>query len=81
MGRKVWSISRKVSYMRSFDPKKVADPLVIVLKDELETTLRLSGLTDVTQAHAGQLNTRDVDYLVNDNFGEEAPMVRPRARL
>lgn len=56
-----------------------AEPLV--LKDELEVTLRLSGLTDVKQAHRGLVNTRDVDHLVSDDFGDEAPLPRPRARL
>jgi len=74
-------LTQSKSMLCSWTVRNLADTIVIVLKDELETTLRLSGLTDVTQAHAGQLNTRDVDYLVNDNFGEEAPMARPRARL
>jgi L-lactate dehydrogenase (cytochrome) len=36
----------------------------LVLKDELETSMRLCGITDIDQAHPGLVNTRDVDHLV-----------------
>ncbi|KAF2029772.1 cytochrome b2 [Setomelanomma holmii] len=32
--------------------------------DELETSTRLSGVTDIDQAHPGLVNTRDVDHLI-----------------
>jgi hypothetical protein len=52
-----------------------------VLKDELETTMRMMGITDVSQVHPGLLNTRAVDHLIPD--GEEHPYAkwRPKARI
>lgn len=34
------------------------------MKDELETAMRLVGITDVAQAHPGLVNTLDVDHLI-----------------
>lgn len=52
-----------------------------VLKDELETTMRMMGVTDLSQVHPGMLNTRAVDHLIPD--GEEHPYAkwRPKARI
>ena len=52
-----------------------------ILKDELETSMRLAGITDVDQAHPGLLNTCDVDHLVPS--GEEHAWIkwRPSAKL
>lgn len=35
-----------------------------VMKDELETTMRLLGMTVISQAHPRFLNTGDIDHLV-----------------
>ena len=43
--------------------------ITTVMKDELETTMRLLGITDLSQAHPGLLNTLDVDYLVPKRLG------------
>jgi L-lactate dehydrogenase (cytochrome) len=53
----------------------------VVLKDELETTMRMMGVTDLSQLHPGMLNTRAVDHLIPD--GEEHPYAkwRPKARI
>lgn len=37
---------------------------VAVMRDELETTMKLLGITDLSQAHLGLLNTLDVDHLI-----------------
>jgi L-lactate dehydrogenase (cytochrome) len=34
------------------------------MKDELETTMRLLGMTDLSRAHPRFLNTCDIDHLV-----------------
>lgn len=54
---------------------------LIVLKDELETTMRMMGVTDLSQVHPGMLNTRAVDHLIPD--GEEHPYAkwRPKAKI
>ncbi|GCB20389.1 cytochrome b2, mitochondrial [Aspergillus awamori] len=36
----------------------------VVMRDELETTMKLLGITDLSQAHLGLLNTLDVDHLI-----------------
>ncbi|PSN71791.1 cytochrome b2 [Corynespora cassiicola Philippines] len=55
--------------------------LTQILKDELETSMRLCGITHIDQAHPGLVNTRDIDHLVAT--GEEHPYIkwRPRSRL
>jgi len=52
------------------------------MKDELEVTMRMIGLTDVRQAHPGYLNTGDVDHLVPRHM-EEHPWAKwkPKARI
>lgn len=52
-----------------------------VLKDELETTMRLVGITDLSQAHPGLVNTLDVDRLVPTTVEHPYAKWRPRARL
>ena len=52
-----------------------------ILKDELETSMRLAGITDVDQAHPGLVNTCDVDHLVPSV--EDHPWIkwRPKAKM
>lgn len=54
----------------------LADKSTPVFKDELETTMKLMGVTDLSQLHPGLLNTRDIDHLVTDS-----PLSIERARL
>ncbi|GMF67890.1 unnamed protein product [Aspergillus oryzae] len=51
-----------------------------VMKDELETTMKLLGITDLSQAHPGLLNTLDVDHLIPKRLGESysGPVVKAR---
>ncbi len=41
----------------------------IVLRDELESAMRLIGITDLEQVHPGLVNTLDIDHLVPDTEG------------
>ena len=52
-----------------------------ILKDELQTSMKLAGITNVDQAHPGLVNTRDVDYLVESGEGHGWIGWRPKARL
>ena len=52
-----------------------------ILKDELQTSMRLAGITDVDQAHPGLVNTRDLDYLVERGDEHEWIKWRPRGKL
>lgn len=40
------------------------------MKDELETSMRLLGMTDLSQAHPRFLNTCDIDHLVPKSLHE-----------
>jgi len=55
--------------------------IITVLKDELETTMRMMGITDLSQVHPGMLNTGAVDHLIPG--GEEHPYAkwRPKAKI
>ena len=55
--------------------------IAVVLRDELETTMKMMGVTDLSQVHPGMVNTRAVDHLIPD--GEEHPYAkwRPKARI
>lgn len=53
-----------------------------VLKDELEVTMRLCGITSLDQAKPDLLNTSDVDYLVRKEHGfPEIPSDSVRSKL
>jgi L-lactate dehydrogenase (cytochrome) len=53
----------------------------IVLKDELETTMRLCGVTDLSQVHPGLVNSLAVDHLVPATMDHPFAKPRPKARL
>lgn len=50
--------------------------LAIVLRDELETTMKMCGVTRLDEVHAGFLNTRAVDHLIPDVEDEPAITLR-----
>ncbi|WQF82167.1 Putative FMN-dependent dehydrogenase, cytochrome b5-like heme/steroid binding protein [Colletotrichum destructivum] len=54
-----------------------------ILKDELETSMRLCGITSLRQATPAMVNTLDVEYLVvsEDRARQKKPMGRPRSKL
>ena len=54
---------------------------LLVLKDEMESVMKLVGIKDLSEVHPGLVNTSDVDHLVPD--GTEHPYIkwRPRPRL
>lgn len=55
----------------------------VVLKDEIETSMRLCGITSLSQATPAMVNTLDVDYLVmsEERSREKRPIRRPRSKL
>ncbi|KAF6822738.1 cytochrome b2 [Colletotrichum plurivorum] len=54
-----------------------------ILKDEIETSMRLCGITSLSQATPALVNTLDVDYLVmsEERARERRPIRRPRSKL
>ncbi|GKT76430.1 cytochrome B2 [Colletotrichum tofieldiae] len=54
-----------------------------ILKDELETSMRLCGVTSLKQVTPAMVNTLDVDYLVisEERSRQKKPLRRPRSKL
>lgn len=52
-----------------------------VLKDELETTMRMMGVTDLSQVHPGMLNTGAVDHLIPGWDEHPYAKWRPKANI
>ncbi|EPE30100.1 FMN-linked oxidoreductase [Glarea lozoyensis ATCC 20868] len=73
-------IGRGFLYALNYGEEGV-EKFVDILKDELETTMKMMGVTDLSQVHPGMVNTRAVDHLVP--VGEEHPYARwrPKARI
>lgn len=80
LGATAVGIGRPYLYSLCYGQEGV-EHLSQILKDELETSMRLAGITDVDQAHPGLVNTSDVDYLVPSV--EEHPWIkwRPKAKM
>jgi len=52
--------------------------LVGLLRDELETTMRLMGITELKQITRGCVNTQDIDHLIPPMEYDDW---RPKSRL
>ena len=52
----------------------------LVLKDEIETSMRLLGTTNLDQATSNLVNTREIDHLVT-NVGEDVLVQPSRSKL
>lgn len=52
-----------------------------ILKDELVTSMKLSGISDIDQAHPGMVNTAALDPMIRSS--ESHPWIRwtPKSRL
>jgi len=48
------------------------------MRDEVETTLKMLGVTDIAQLHPGLVNTLDVDHLVPTTEGHPYATGRPK---
>ncbi|KAL6414499.1 L-lactate dehydrogenase (cytochrome) [Ilyonectria robusta] len=49
-----------------------------VLKDELETSMRLAGITSLDQATPALVNTLDVDHMVPSGDAGSSPVAKVR---
>lgn len=55
--------------------------LLVVIKDEVQTTMRLIGATDLSDLHPGLVSTLDVDHLIETGPGHPYAKGRsPRQR-
>ncbi|GKZ60973.1 hypothetical protein AnigIFM49718_007337 [Aspergillus niger] len=63
LGAKAVGMGRHFLYSLCYGQEGV-ERLIEIMRDELETTMKLLGITDLSQAHLGLLNTLDVDHLI-----------------
>ncbi|GKZ49396.1 hypothetical protein AbraIFM66951_001802 [Aspergillus brasiliensis] len=63
LGAKAVGMGRHFLYSLCYGQEGV-ERLIEIMRDELETTMKLLGITDLSQAHPGLLNTLDVDHLI-----------------
>ncbi|KAF6235779.1 hypothetical protein HO173_005974 [Letharia columbiana] len=80
LGATAVGIGRPFLYSLCYGQEGV-EHLSQILKDELETSMRLAGITDVGQAGPGLVNTRDVDYLVPGSEEHDWIRWRPKAKM
>lgn len=80
LGATAVGIGRPFLYSLCYGQEGV-EHLSQILKDELETSMRLAGITDVEQAGPGLVNTRDVDYLVARSEEHDWIRWRPKAKM
>lgn len=55
--------------------------VIAVLRDELETSMRMVGVTNLSQVHPGLVNTLDVDHLIPMTVNHPYAKWRPKPRL
>ncbi|EME83101.1 uncharacterized protein MYCFIDRAFT_51556 [Pseudocercospora fijiensis CIRAD86] len=58
-----------------------AEHLVEILRDEIESAMKLLGIKDLSEVHPGLVNTSDVDHLVLSTGDHPYAKWRPRARI
>ena len=82
LGARAVGVGRPFLYSLAYGEEGVRH-LCQILKDELETAMRLCGITDVEDAGPELVNTRALDSLVVDGDGEGHPWIgwRPKARM
>ena len=80
LGATAVGIGRPFLYSLCYGQEGV-EHLSQIIKDELETSMRLAGITDVEQAGPGLVNTRDVDHLVPSSEEHDWIRWRPKAKM
>lgn len=82
LGAKAVGIGRTFLYALNYGTKG-AEHLVELLKDEMESVMKLIGIKDLSEVHPGLVNTSDVDHLVPSTPGHPYAKWRPspKARL
>ncbi|SMY18833.1 unnamed protein product [Zymoseptoria tritici ST99CH_1A5] len=58
-----------------------AEHLVEILKDEMESAMKLLGIKDLSEVHPGLVNTSDVDHLVPSTSEHPYAKWRPKAKI
>ncbi|CRG86286.1 L-lactate dehydrogenase (cytochrome) [Talaromyces islandicus] len=81
LGATAVGVGRPYLYSLAYGEEGVQH-LTEILKDELVSTMKLSGVTDIDQAHPGMVNTSKIEHLIRTG-GERHPWIKwkPKARL
>lgn len=58
-----------------------AEHLVEMLRDEMESAMKLLGIKNLSEVHPGLVNTSDIDHLVPSTSGHPYAKWRPKARM
>jgi L-lactate dehydrogenase (cytochrome) len=79
LGATAVGIGRPFLYSLSYG-QDGTEHLINILKDELESAMKLSGITDVNEAHPGMVNTAALEHMIRD---EQHPWIqwKPQSRL
>ncbi|KAM0558132.1 hypothetical protein ACHAPJ_005299 [Fusarium lateritium] len=80
LGAKAVGVGRGFLYALNYGQAGI-EKYVEILKDELETTMKLCGLTNLSQVHPGLVNSGAVDHLVPSSDSHPYAKWRPQARL
>ncbi|KAH6718790.1 FMN-dependent dehydrogenase-domain-containing protein, partial [Leptodontidium sp. MPI-SDFR-AT-0119] len=80
LGATAVGIGRPYLYSLAYGAEGV-EHLTSILKDELVTSLKLCGVTDIDQLHPGMLNTGAVDHMVLDDGQHPYITWKPKSML
>jgi L-lactate dehydrogenase (cytochrome) len=80
LGAKAVGIGRGFLWALNYGEEGV-EKFIDILRDELETTMKLCGITDLSQVHPGLVNTLAIDHLVPSGEGHPYAKWRPKARI
>merc|ERR1712093_114657 len=80
LGAKSVGIGRGFLYALNYGSEGV-EKYVEILKDELETTMRMMGVNGLSRVHPGMLNTGAVDHLIPGGAEHPYAKWRPKARI
>ncbi|EXA28488.1 L-lactate dehydrogenase (cytochrome) [Fusarium oxysporum f. sp. pisi HDV247] len=80
LGAKGVGVGRGFLYALNYGQAGI-EKYVKILKEELETTMRLCGVTHLSQVHPGLVNTLAIDYLVPDSDNHPYATWQTKANL
>ncbi|TAQ91013.1 hypothetical protein B7494_g604 [Chlorociboria aeruginascens] len=80
LGAKAVLLGRPFLYSMAYGEEGV-DHLISILRDELETAMRLLGVTSLSHLHPGLVNTQDIDHLVVKSLDATTGFPQVKARI
>lgn len=80
LGAKAVGMGRPFLFALGYGVEGV-EHLVEILRDEMESAMKLLGIKDLSEVHPGLVNTSDVDHLVPEGEGHAYAKWRPKARI